>query len=296
MSATKTTTTPDASTAQRGVRPDRPANHAKRALVTTAVLLFLLAVVTIDAAWGNFLGGISELFGVIPRMFFPPDWGTPPGDWGYFPRALSAMLESVQIAWFGTVIGAFFSLPLALLAAKNVTGRGASTGSRQVLNSFRAFPELVLAIIFVPMVGLGPVGGALAIGIHSIGTLGKLGSEAVEGIDPGPLEAADAVGATWLQKMRWAVLPQSLPEIVAFWLYRFEINIRASAILGVVGAGGIGSVLANTVTYRRWDKAGAAIIVVIVVTLLIDAISGRIRQRLIQGKAVDPAVAADAAA
>lgn len=272
---------------RRGVRPDAPANHGRRALLTIVALAFLLAVVTIDAAWGNFWSGVPELFGYIPRMFFPPDWG-------YLDVALSAMVESIQIAWFGTVIGAFFSLPLALSAAKNVTGTGASSSSRQVLNGIRAFPELILAIIFVPMVGLGPVAGALAIGIHSIGTLGKLGSEAVEGIDPGPLEAADAVGATWLQKMRWAVLPQAMPEIVAFWLYRFEINIRASAILGVVGAGGIGSVLSNTVSYRRWDKAGMAMIVVVAITLFIDFVSGRIRQRLIKGKAVDPAIAAEA--
>ncbi len=275
-------------TARGGIRPDAPTNPARRTMWTIVLLGFLTAAVTVDAAWSNLATGFTELLGYIPRMFAPPDWS-------YFGRAFSAMVESIQIAWFGTVIGAIFSLPLALSAAKNVTGTGASSSSRQVLNGIRAFPELVLAVIFVPMVGLGPVAGALAIGIHSIGTLGKLGSEAVEGIDAGPLEAADAVGATWLQKMRWAVLPQAMPEIVAFWLYRFEINIRASAILGVVGAGGIGSVLSNTVSYRRWDKAGMTMIVVVVVTLLIDFVSGRIRQRLIKGKDVDPAIAAAAA-
>jgi phosphonate transport system permease protein len=259
----------------RVARPDAPVPYARRSLLLGLLVLFLWAALTSGIPVERILRAPEGIWR-IARLMFPPDWS-------YAGRALEGMVESVHIAWFGTLIGAGLSLPLALLAAKNVTGQATSTAARQILNAFRAIPELVLAVVFVAMIGLGAVPGALAIGIHSIGTLGKLASEAIESIDRGPLEAADAVGASWLQKMRWGVLPQALPEIVAFWLYRFEINIRASAILGVIGAGGVGAVLSNTVSYRRWDKAGMTLIVVVAVTLLIDAVSGRIRRRIISG-------------
>ena len=132
---------------------------------------------------------------------------------------------------------------------------------RQVLNAIRAVPELVFAIVVVmPIFGLGPVTGAIALGIGSVGTLGKLTSEVIEGIDPGPVEAARASGARPLQIIRWGVLPQALPETVAFWLYRFEINIRAGAILGVVGAGGIGSLLSSLFGRRLWDRIGLTLL------------------------------------
>lgn len=216
------------------------------------------------------------MWDIIVLMFGPPDWS-------YFSIAFEGMVESLQIAWIGTLIAAVASLPMGFLAAKNVTARAGSTVTRQVLNAVRSVPELILAIVFIPIVGLGAVAGALAIGVHSIGTLGKLSAEAIEGIDAGPVEAARATGASQSGVMRWGVLPQVLPEIVAFWLYRFEVNIRAAAILGIVGAGGVGSVLQNTIAFRRWDKAGMTIIVVIVVTVLVDSASSAIRRRLIRG-------------
>ncbi|MDQ3408090.1 MAG: ABC transporter permease subunit, partial [Chloroflexota bacterium] len=150
----------------------------------------------------------------------------------------------------------------------------------------RAIPELVLAVvIFIPLLGLGPFAGTMAIGIHSIGTLGKLTAEVVEGVDPGPVEAARASGASQVQTLRWGVLPQVLPDIVAFWLYRFEINIRAAAILGIVGAGGVGAILQNTLTFRRWELAGTTVIVIIIATIAIDYVSAAVRRRIIEGGA-----------
>lgn len=270
-------------------RPDKPVPYARMSLLAIAAFAFVWAIFTAGIPIQNLLRGPGQLARIFGLMFFPPDWS-------YVGRAFEGMIESLQIAWIGTLIGAALSLPLALLAAKNVTGRASSTIARQILNAFRSIHELIFAVIFVTMVGLGPVAGALAIGIHSIGTLGKLASEAVEGIDRGPLEAADAAGATWIQKMRWGVIPQALPEIVAFWLYRFEINIRASAILGIIGAGGIGGILQNTVVYRRWDKAGMTLLVVVGVTIVIDLISGAIRRRIIAGspRPAQPAELAEA--
>lgn len=260
-------------------RPERP-THAKRNIaVIGAIVLVAWAAATVDIDWDNLVRLPAGVWLVFYRMFIESG-----PDWTYLGRSLEAMIESLQIAWVGTVLGAILSLPLGFFAAKNVSSGLVSNAVRQVLNGIRAFPELILAIaIFIPIAGLGPVAGALAVGIHSIGTLGKLTAEVIEGIDTGPVEAARAVGGRTLQVQRWGVLPQVLPEIVAFWLYRFEINIRAAAVLGVVGAGGIGTVLQQTIVFGRFPRAGMAIIVVVVVTIMVDTISGWARRRIIEG-------------
>lgn len=198
--------------------------------------------------------------------------------------AFADMLESVQIAWIGTVVGALFSLPMGFLAARTMTPLPIYVVVRFILSVIRAVPEIVFAIaVMLPIFGLGPMAGALALGVSSIGTLSKLISEAIEAVDDGPLESARASGASKLQMIRWAVLPQVMPEVVAIWLYRFEVNIRASAILGVLGAGGIGSLLSALFNVRAWDRIGITIVVIIVVTILIDQISAWIRHRVIHG-------------
>jgi phosphonate transport system permease protein len=200
-----------------------------------------------------------------------------------FGRLMGEMWDSIAIAWLGTMIAAVFAVPLAFLAAENLTARPVVWIVRLILNVLRAVPEIILAIALVPILGLTPKAGVVAIGIGSIGTLGKLCSEVLEGIQPGPLEAADAVGANRVQRLRWGVLPQALPEIASFVLYRFEINIRASAVLGVIGAGGIGGVLAESLRFKDWGTAGLALIIVVVVTMMIDAVSGWVRRRLVRG-------------
>jgi phosphonate transport system permease protein len=199
-------------------------------------------------------------------------------------RVFPFVLESLYIAWIGTMIGAFFSFLLSFPAAKNLSPVWLSSIIRQIFNAIRAFPELLVAFIFLPIFGLGPWTGTLAIGIHSIGTLGKLSSEAIEGIDPGPLEAIRAAGGGWSSVMRFGVLPQVLPTIVAYWLYRFEINLRVSAFLGVIGAGGVGAEMLNQIRFRSFPKVGAVLITVIVVVLIIDTISAALRRRIIMGK------------
>ena len=260
-------------------RPRPPSNGRRNASIIAAAFVFGWALLAVDIKVERLLDLPSGLWRVIHRMFF--DVGP---DFSYAGVALDAMVQSIQIAWVGTIIGAVFSLPIGFFAAKNVSSGLVSNIVRQILNGIRAFPELVLAVaIFIPIAGLGPVAGALAIGFHSIGTLGKLTAEVVEGIDPGPVEAARAVGGGSLQVQRWGVLPQVLPEIIAFWLYRFEINIRAAAVLGVVGAGGIGFIVQQTIIFGRFPRAGTAILVVVIATILIDVISGAVRRRIIEG-------------
>ncbi|MGY6588771.1 MAG: phosphonate ABC transporter, permease protein PhnE [Wenzhouxiangella sp.] len=206
-----------------------------------------------------------------------------PVDMAYgWDAVLPAIVESIQIAWMGTLIAAVLSLPLALLGARTLFPRVARF-VKLISATARAFPEILLAIYFVPIVGLGPFAGALAIGISSVGMVTKLGSEVVESIDFGPVEAVEASGGSRWLALRYAVLPQVLPELAAHWLFRFELNIRASAVLGVVGAGGVGGVLLNTLRYGHLDKAAAVLILTIIVVLIIDMISGEIRHRIIRG-------------
>jgi phosphonate transport system permease protein len=260
-------------------RPERPSRARRNATLALVAVIAAWALLSVDIEPRRILDLPAGIWRVVHRMFF--DVGP---DLSYAPVALEHMVISIQMAWVGTIIGAVFSLPIGFLAAKNISGGFVANALRQVLNGIRAFPELVLAVaIMIPIAGLGPVAGALAIGFGSIGTLGKLTAEVVEGIDTGPVEAARAAGGRGLQVRRWAVLPQVLPEIVAFWLYRFEINIRAAAILGVVGAGGIGFILEQTIRFTRFPQAGMAIIVVIVATIIVDTISGTVRRRIIEG-------------
>ncbi len=208
-------------------------------------------------------------------FFYPADM-----DYGWH-SVLPAIVESVQIAWFGTIIAAALSLPLALLGASTLFPRLARL-VKLISATARAFPEILLAIYFVPVVGLGPFAGALAIGISSVGMLTKLGSEVVESMDHGPVEAVMATGGSRLAALRYAVLPQVIPEFMAHWLFRFELNIRASAVLGVVGAGGVGGVLLETLRYRHYEKAAAVLLLTILVVLLIDMMSGAIRRRILR--------------
>lgn len=269
-------------TTQPVARPQPPSPTAKRVATAIFALIVVGAAVTVDLRIDRLTDLPVRLWDIGVRMFSDLDFD-------YLPTAFGLMIESIQIAWLGTIIGALLSLPLAFFGAKNITSGVVSNVVRLVLNAIRAIPEILLAVvIFIPMVGVGAYAGTLAIGIHSIGTLGKLSAEVIEGIDTGPVEAARATGGRPLQVQRWGVLPQVLPEIVAFWLYRFEINVRASAILGVVGAGGIGEALVQSLVYRRYDRAGMAIIVVIVVTILIDLVSGWARRRIIAGGSTGP--------
>lgn len=262
-----------------GGRPAAPSSAKRNLALAGAAVLIVVCAATVGVEPDEIL----ELPGGVARLFYEMFLRNGV-EWTYLPAALGLMVESLQIAWLGTVIGAAISLPLGFFGAKNVSSGLVSNVMRQILNGIRAFPEIILAIaIMIPIAGIGPVPGALAIGLHSIGTLGKLTAEVVEGIDTGPVEAARATGARQLQVQRWGVLPQVAPEVVAFWLYRFEINIRAAAILGVVGAGGIGFVLQQAIIFTRFERAGLIILVIIVATILVDTISGWVRRRIIEG-------------
>jgi len=262
--------------------PKQPFNQK----ILRYTITFLIVIGSIWSASGleitteRFLTAPSKLWILISAMF-PLDLSEEA-----FSRIVPKVGESLFIAWAGTVIGAIFSFPVSFLAANNVALNMVSRVTKQILNIIRSFPELILAFVFLPITGLGPLTGTLAVGIHSIGTLGKLSSEVIEGIDEGPLESIKSSGGSKINELLFGVVPQVMPTITSYWLYRFEINLRASAVLGVVGAGGVGAELINQLRFRDFPRAGTVLVVTILMVLIVDTISAAIRKRIIKGREV----------
>jgi phosphonate transport system permease protein len=246
----------------------------------------IFVVLTIGAIWSvrAISPGISDVIEApgemwkIFRAMFPPAFQTEI-DRG----VVGKVFESLYIAWIGTIIAALISFPLSFLAAGNVAPRWIRYPIRQLFNAIRAVPELIVAMVLLAVVGLGPWAGALAIGLHSVGTLGKLSTEAIENADDGPLEAISASGGTWISGMRWGMVPQVLPTVISYWLFRFEINIRASTVLGLIGAGGVGSELSSQLAFRNFPQVGAVLVFTVALVLVIDTISGFVRRQVITG-------------
>lgn len=194
---------------------------------------------------------------------------------------LYAILETLAIAVAGTFFSAILSLPFALLASQNIVKKNWSRVGKLLVSIVRTFPELILAIIFIKVVGPGAAAGVLALGVHSVGMLGKLFSESIESMDMGPAEALDASGASPFQKLVSAIIPTVLPDFMSYTLYRFEINTRAASTLGLVGAGGIGAPLIFAIGSRNWSRVSMILIALIITVVIVDILSGAVRKRLV---------------
>lgn len=203
-----------------------------------------------------------------------------PPDFSISGTVLQATAETFQIALLGTVISIVLSLPLALAAADNVAPDWLNLPTRWALGLLRGIPMLLLALMFVSAVGLGPFPGVLAVALHSTGMLGKFFAEAVEGARPGPLEALDSTGASWLQKMRYGVLTQVGPSMVRDALFRFELNLRESLVLGLVGAGGIGVYIELYIRAFQYRRVATLTLVVLLLVVLAEQASVAARRRL----------------
>lgn len=204
---------------------------------------------------------------------------------GALPTLLASMNETVEISLVGTFLSILLSFPLAFLAARNLTknsalGKTAYTATRAVFNVSRAFPPYILAIIFVIIVGPGPFAGVLALALHSIGMLGKLFAEAIEDVDAAPVEAVKATGASNFLVVWFGILPQVLPQFLAFSLYRWDMNIRMTIILGIVGAGGIGFLLDQYIKLFQYGKASTAFLIILAAVTVLDWASGYLREKL----------------
>lgn len=204
-------------------------------------------------------------------------------EWFYgLPKWLGLLWETVLIAYIATLLGTAGALLLCFFAAQNLApGRAGYWITRRVFEFARTIPELVFALVFVFAFGIGPLAGILAIAIHSMGASGKLFAEVVENIDMKPVDGLRATGAGWVQTIRFAVLPQVLPNFTSFSLWRFEINVRSASIIGFVGAGGIGQEFYTAISRLYYEDISALILLLVSTVILIDMACERIRHRLI---------------
>jgi phosphonate transport system permease protein len=206
--------------------------------------------------------------------FFPPDFR----EWRLY---IAETIVTLQIAIWGTALAIVCAVPLGLASSSNITPWWIHQPVRRLMDACRAINEMVFAMLFVVAVGLGPFAGVLALWVHTTGTLAKLFSEAVEAIDPQPVEGIRATGASTLEEIRYGVLPQVLPLWISYSLYRFEANVRSASVVGMVGAGGIGVILWEIIRGFQYAQTAAVLIIVIATVTLIDLGSARLRRSLI---------------
>jgi phosphonate transport system permease protein len=224
----------------------------------------------LDPEWGAIFPQAGDWLESLKLTFTAPD------------RSLAGqMWLTIQIALWGTFLAVFLAVPLGLMAARNIAPAWLVWPVRRVMDLLRSIPDLVMATIFIVAVGLGPLAGVLALAMNTGGVLAKLFSEAVESIDKGPVEGVRATGAGKLHEIVWGVIPQVAPLWTSFALYRFESNSRAATVLGLIGAGGIGQTLFESIQAFDYHRVAAIAIVIVVAVTLIDTLSQVMRKRLL---------------
>ncbi len=263
---------------QENVRPARP----RPSFVVPIGLVAFLAISWVATSKqfgigldpGKILEDIANGLGILGDLLRP--------NWAFLPKTVDPMLETFRMAVLASAIGCSVALPVAFLASR-VTAPNTPTyvADRAVLSVVRAIPDFLYALIFVSAVGIGPLPGIAALVLFNIGVVAKLQSETVDGIDVGPIEASRAAGGNRLQTVRWAVLPQVLPNYVAYSLYTFELNIRASTVLGIVGAGGIGRILLREYKFFNFSNVSVIVVELFVFVFVIELISITLRRRLV---------------
>lgn len=238
-----------------------------------------LAAMTIWSAYGIGFSA-SELVCNIAggSRLLEESW---PPDFSFLPRLVDPFMETVYIAIVGTVVGGILAIPVAVLAARNLSPDKITWFlDRNFMNILRTLPDLFWAMLFATAVGFGPVAGALALSVFTIAVISKLWSESLESIDMGLPEAVRSAGGNWIQMIQYSAIPQALQHYVSYALYAFELNIRASLVLGLVGAGGIGMILETQRANFEYERVTMIILAVLIAVLIIEQISETIRKRL----------------
>lgn len=235
--------------------------------------IFLILVATFDInsrifvnGWYNFI----ELFTTAPKL-----------DSTVLKVSITGMLETLQIAYIGTFIGGIFSLPLGLLASRNLFSSKITFITRTLLAAIRTLPALLWAILFVILVGLGPIAGTLATALYTIGYLSKLFADIIEGAEPESIQALQGIGLSKFQLIQHALLPQVANGLISQLIFIFEYNVRASTILGFVGAGGIGFYMSAYLKLLQYDKVATLILVVFAVVLVLEFLSVKLRDNFL---------------
>jgi len=259
--------------------------HTLLILACVAVAM-VLASVSAEVAPGRFIDNIHRFPSYIVRLFHlengQPVW-TDPGEWFWgLSRWLRLLVETLLMAYVGTLLGALGAVALAFLAAANVApGRWLRIVVRRFCELCRTVPELVFAMMFVIAFGLGPMAGVLAVVIHTLGALGKLFAEVVENIDMKPVEGVASTGAPWHVAMRYGALPQVMSNFLSYALLRFEINVRGAAVMGFVGAGGIGQDLIEAIRKFYYSDVSAILVLILLTVAAIDTLTSWMRHHLI---------------
>lgn len=253
----------------------------KSRLATPLVFGFLLLLLIgglwrMDASPERIFNGLTKL-GWLVALMWPPSPG------GVLPELLMSLLESLAMAFLGTVLAVVVALPLALLGAGNVIGNVLLRFSvRRLYDGLRGIDTLIWALIFVAAVGMGPFAGILALAVPDIGTLSKLFSEALESADRRQVEAVRAAGANRVLAVRLGLIPQVAPVMLSQILYTLESNARSSTVLGIVGAGGIGLALADRIRINNWDEVAFIVLLILAMVAAIDFVSRRLRLKIIR--------------
>jgi phosphonate transport system permease protein len=258
--------------------PEPPAPPLGRKLLYLCTAVVLAAILA--WAWRGAELRPLELFAERGNMlaylrgFMRPDFL----DWRTY---LAEMVVTLQIALWGTLLALVAAVPCSLLASSNLVPWWVRQPLRRGMDALRSINEMVFAMLFISAVGLGPFAGVLAVALHNLGVLTKLFSEAVEAIEPGPVEGVRAIGAHPWEEIAYGVIPQVLPHWVSCTLYRFESNIRSATVVGIVGAGGIGTLLWDAIRGFDYGRTAAILLVVIGCVTVLDLVSARLRQRVI---------------
>jgi phosphonate transport system permease protein len=243
------------------------------ALWLCAGIYLALAFGTMEVNWGRVAEGIPRGQKFL-AAFFPPDFTSRWGD------ILDGIYESLWITVTSTVVGIAISVPVGLGASRNLAPRPVYLFCRGVLAVSRSFQEIIIAIFMVKLFGFGPFAGFLTLSIATIGFYGKLLAEDIEDMDPGQAEAVKATGAGWFQWLNYSVQPQVLPRMIGLGMYRFDINFRESAVVGIVGAGGIGATLNTAFDRYEFDSAAAILLVIIAIVMFVEYSSGYVRKKV----------------
>ena len=253
---------------------------ARRAAFRHAGLAGAIVFVCIASLWITGFFEAKRLVEGLPALgqlfseMVPPDFSR----WRSW---IKPLIDTLAMSIAGTALAVALSLPLALLAASNTSPNALVYQTcRIVLSALRSVPEIIMGIIFVAAVGFGALPGVLALALHSVGMVGKFYAEAIEHVDPKPLEAARAAGASPFQVITHAVLPQVLPQLADITIYRWEYHFRASAVLGIVGAGGIGFELIAALRIIRYDQVSAILITILLCVVVVDGIGAWLRKQL----------------
>ena len=239
----------------------------------------VVAAIVIVSLWMTGMLDRSRLtsglpaIGILGTEMFPPDFGRW-RDW------VGPLVETLAMSIAGTALAVALSLPLGFLAARNTSpNKVIYQVSRVVLNTLRSIPELIMGIIFVAAVGFGMLPGVLALGLHSVGMVGKFFAEAIEHAHPAPIEATEASGATSMQVILHGVLPQVFPQFADVSMYRWEYNFRASTVMGMVGAGGIGTELVGSLRLLDYPQVSAVLLVILACVTVVDILSNMLRAK-----------------